>query len=53
MEVAALDEAGKKVDWFFIYKVPQLAAGATTDTRATRTAATMLTPTTRQMVRPM
>jgi hypothetical protein len=31
MEVAALDEAGKKVDWFFIYKVPQLAAGATTD----------------------
>jgi deoxyribonuclease-2 len=31
MEVTALDEAGKKVDWFFIYKVPQLAAGATTD----------------------
>jgi deoxyribonuclease II len=31
MELTALDEAGKKVDWFFIYKVPQLAAGATTD----------------------
>jgi len=31
MEVTALDEAGKKVDCFFIYKVPQLAAGATTD----------------------
>jgi hypothetical protein len=31
MEVTALDEAGKKVDWFFIYKVPQLAEGATTD----------------------
>jgi deoxyribonuclease-2 len=31
MEVTALDEAGKKVDWFFIYKVPELAAGATTD----------------------
>ena len=31
MEVTASDEAGKKVDWFFIYKVPQLAAGATTD----------------------
>jgi deoxyribonuclease-2 len=31
MEITALDEAGKTVDWFFIYKVPQLAAGATTD----------------------
>ena len=31
MEVTALDEAGKKVDWFFIYKVPQLSKGATTD----------------------
>ena len=31
MEVTALDEAGKKVDWFFIYKVPQLSAGANTD----------------------
>jgi len=31
MEVTALDESGKKVDWFFIYKVPQLSAGATTD----------------------
>jgi len=29
MQVTALGEAGKKVDWFFIYKVPQLAAGAT------------------------
>jgi len=31
MQVTALDEANKKVDWFFIYKVPQLAPGATTD----------------------
>jgi hypothetical protein len=31
MQVTALDEADKKVDWFFIYKVPQLSAGATTD----------------------
>jgi deoxyribonuclease-2 len=31
MKVTALDEAGKQVDWFFIYKVPQLSAGATTD----------------------
>lgn len=31
MEVTALDEAGKKIDWFFIYKVPELAAGANTD----------------------
>jgi deoxyribonuclease-2 len=31
MEVSALDEAGQKVDWFFIYKVPQLSAGANTD----------------------
>src|ERR1700733_4089326 len=31
MEVTALDEAGKKVDWFFIYKVPQLSSGASTD----------------------
>jgi deoxyribonuclease II len=31
MEVSALDEAGKKVNWFFIYKVRQLSADATTD----------------------
>jgi deoxyribonuclease-2 len=31
MKVIALDEEGKKVDWFFIYKVPQLSAGASTD----------------------
>jgi deoxyribonuclease-2 len=31
MQVTALDKADKKVDWFFIYKVPQLSAGATTD----------------------
>jgi deoxyribonuclease-2 len=31
MKVTALDEAGKEVDWFFIYKVPQLSAGANTD----------------------
>ena len=29
--VTALDEEGNPVDWFFIYKVPQLAAGANTD----------------------
>src|SRR5438046_1596247 len=32
MNVSALDENGKKVDWFFLYKVPQLAAAADTDT---------------------
>src|SRR6202050_4672661 len=31
MEVTALDEAGKKVDWFFIHKYPQPSAGANTD----------------------
>jgi deoxyribonuclease II len=31
MQVTALDEGNKKVDWFFIYKVPQLSAGANTD----------------------
>ncbi|MBS0422341.1 MAG: deoxyribonuclease II family protein [Proteobacteria bacterium] len=31
MTVSALDERGQPVDWFFIYKVPQLAAGANTD----------------------
>jgi deoxyribonuclease-2 len=31
MDVAALDEAGQRVDWFFIHKVPQLSAGADTD----------------------
>jgi hypothetical protein len=30
MQVTALDEADKNVDWFFIYKVPQLSAGAQT-----------------------
>jgi hypothetical protein len=28
MQVTAFDEANKKVAWFFIYKVPQLSAGA-------------------------
>lgn len=31
MEISALDENGNKVDWWFIYKVPQLNAGAGTD----------------------
>lgn len=31
MNVTALDESGKPVDWWFIYKVPQLGAGAGTD----------------------
>ncbi len=31
MNVTALDENGRAVDWFFIYKVPQLSKGATTD----------------------
>lgn len=31
MNVTALDENGKKVDWFFIYKVPQLTGGPSSD----------------------
>ena len=31
MKVTALDENGKAVDWWFIYKVPELGAGAGTD----------------------
>ena len=31
MNVTALDENGKPVDWWFIYKVPELGAGAGTD----------------------
>jgi deoxyribonuclease-2 len=31
MKVSALDENGKPVDWWFMYKVPQLSAGAGTD----------------------
>ncbi|HEX3933508.1 MAG TPA: deoxyribonuclease II family protein [Puia sp.] len=31
MKISALDEAGKPVDWWFIYKVPQLSAGSSTD----------------------
>lgn len=31
MKVTALDEKGKPVDWWFIYKVPELGAGAGTD----------------------
>jgi deoxyribonuclease-2 len=31
MKVTALDENGKPVDWWFIYKVPELGAGAGTD----------------------
>jgi deoxyribonuclease-2 len=31
MKVSALDENGKPVDWWFIYKVPQLSPGANSD----------------------
>ncbi|MDB5283848.1 MAG: deoxyribonuclease [Bacteroidota bacterium] len=31
MKISALDEKGKPVDWWFIYKVPQLNKGAGTD----------------------
>ncbi len=31
MNLSALDENGKPVDWWFIYKVPQLSGGAGTD----------------------
>ncbi|WP_259068089.1 deoxyribonuclease II family protein [Mucilaginibacter sp. X4EP1] len=31
MNVTALDESGQPVDWWFIYKVPQLGAGASND----------------------
>ena len=31
MQISALDENGKPVDWWFIYKVPQLGKGAGTD----------------------
>lgn len=31
MKISALDENGQAVDWWFIYKVPQLNAGAGTD----------------------
>ncbi len=31
MNVSALDENGKPVDWWFIYKVPELSAGANSD----------------------
>ena len=32
MQISALDENGKPVDWWFIYKVPQLGRGANNDT---------------------
>lgn len=31
MKITALDEKGKQVDWFFLYKVPKLVDGANTD----------------------
>ena len=31
MKISALDENGKPVDWWFIYKVPQLNGGASSD----------------------
>ena len=33
--LAPLDESGKPVDWWFIYKVPKLAAGANEDNAST------------------
>lgn len=35
MKVSALDESGKPVDWWFIYKVPQLSSGSGTSDKAT------------------
>src|SRR5947209_9965014 len=35
MKVCALDETGNPVDWWFIYKVPQLTKGASGDDAAT------------------
>ncbi len=32
MEISALDESGQKVDWWFIYKVPQLGLGGNNGT---------------------
>ena len=31
MNISALDESGNPVDWWFIYKVPQLSKGANSD----------------------
>jgi deoxyribonuclease-2 len=31
MKICALDENGKEVDWWFMYKVPELGSGAGTD----------------------
>src|SRR5438045_3291340 len=31
MKISALDEGGNPVDWWFIYKVPKLSAGAASD----------------------
>jgi len=31
MNISGLDESGEPVDWLFIYKVPELGAGANTD----------------------
>ncbi|HEX4327225.1 MAG TPA: deoxyribonuclease II family protein [Burkholderiales bacterium] len=31
MKISAMDENGKPVDWWFMYKVPQLSAGANSD----------------------
>src|SRR5690242_18537095 len=31
MKISALDENGKAVDWWFIYKVPQLSRGSNND----------------------
>jgi len=35
MNISALDESGKPVDWWFIYKVPQLSAGSSNSDSAT------------------
>ncbi|MGH9418720.1 MAG: deoxyribonuclease II family protein, partial [Thermoanaerobaculia bacterium] len=35
MKISALDENGKPVDWWFMYKVPELGSGALSGTEAT------------------
>src|SRR5258707_862104 len=38
MKISALDENGTPVDWWFIYKVPQLKGGATGNTAGSNNA---------------
>ena len=37
MDIQVLDEAGKPVDWWFIYKVPKLTRRSTTGEMLTST----------------